>query len=316
MSTINVATLRADSVIGSSNVRVGAAVSINRNDNISVGSDVFVNSSFISVGNSTVNTQVNTTAISTSGLTIDSVFYNTVPDENVNAQIFTTTGWSTWTKPSWATTGNVMVQIIAWGAGSAGVSAIPAGGGGGACIMQTLNASQCNAICNVFVGSGGATVGAAGQSSTFHPTTSLTITAYGGGPNSTNEGGSGGGWSSAGLSSGAGGAPLGGAIAAASSPGNDSTFGGGSCAKGTSNGGSSIYGGAGGGRQTGNGGNTIYGGGGGAGGSTGSLSGVSIFGGNGASPTVAASAPGGAGSGNTATIAGARGEVRIYTYRL
>lgn len=313
MSTINVSTLRADAIIGTSNVSVGSNINISPNNSISVGSNVFVNSTYISVGNSSVNTQVNTSSISTTGLTVNGVFFNAAPDENVNTQIFTTTGWSTWTKPSFATSGNVFVQIIAWGGGSAGKVGVasPAGGGGGACIIQTIDAALCNATCNVFVASGGAANSLAGEDSVFWSNSSFAITAYGGGASTTNEGGAGGGWYSRGLSTGEGGGPLGGS---AGGPGGESTFGGGGVGTSSSNGGRSVYGGGGGGRNTGGGGNTFFGGGGG-GGTTG-VGGTSVFGGNGAGNGVAASAPGGAGAGNTSIVAGARGEVRVYTYKV
>lgn len=313
MSTINVSTLKAESIIGA-NTSVGSTVTINPNNSITVGANVFVNSSYISVGNSTVNTQVNTTAISTSGLTIGATFFNSVPDENVNTQIFTSTGWSTWTKPSFATSGNVMVQIVAWGGGSAGKVGVasPAGGGGGACIIQTIDAGLCNATCNVFVASGGSSNALAGEDSVFWSNSTFAITAYGGGGSTTNEGGAGGGWFSKGSSvTGDGGGPLGGVSGL---PGGDSTFGGGGTGQSSSRGGFSVYGGGGGGRNIGQGGNTIFGGGGG-GGTTG-VGGVSIFGGNGAGNGIAASAPGGAGAGNTSIVAGARGEVRVYTYKV
>ena len=232
--------------------------------------------------------------------------------ESVNTQIFTANG--TWSKPSWATTGNELVVVHAWGGGGGGSTNVAAGyaGGGGAFSFGYFKASQCNAVCNVVVGLGGtAAVNAnPGTDSIFYSNTTVSLSAFGGGGGNQTVagGGTGGGWLSRGAST-TGGGPLGGT---SGTTGTDSTFGGGGGTTGSPyNAGSSVYGGGGGGASgQGSSGRSIYGGGGG-GGASGS-GGTSIYGGAGGKVSAGA-IPGGGGD---YSFNGARGEVRVYTYRI
>jgi len=323
MSTINVSTIYTEYVNATGNVFIGgvtANVALRSNNSITVGSNVFMNSSYISVSNSAGNTQINSTSISTTGMTIGGTLYTTTEAQSTDYQVFTANG--TWTKPSWAQA-NDLVTIMMWGGGggATNISGIDASaGGGGACVIVNKLASQCNSVCNVVVGLGGISAtganGGSGTNSIFYPNTTVSIISYGGAGGyqntSTAVGGSGGGWYSNGVINGSGGSPLGGALG---NPGGASTFGGGgganSAAGGNASGGASIYGGGGGGKFiTGTAGASIYGGGGGAYNAAG---GTSTFGGNGGNTTVAAAAPGGGGGllGN-----GARGEVRVWVQKV
>ena len=240
----------------------------------------------------------------------------------INYQEFTANG--TWYNPyanasvNASLTGYEQVLVMAWGGGGGGgnttANSGSGGGGGGACVIVNKLANECNSVCNVVVGVGGA-VSVAGGNSVFWSNSSFSITSYGGGGSGNGVAGcaGGGGWFSKGFNSAAstatganGGGPLGGDQTT-----RTSTFGGGAGSN-TSSGsvaGSSVYGGGGAGRSnTEAGGNSIYGGGGGA---TQAALGTSIFGGNGGNTTVNASAPGGGGSANAA---GARGEVRVWVF--
>jgi hypothetical protein len=260
-----------------------------------------------------------------SGILVSSVKYyrnfTSLATESVNTQIFTVAGSNTWTKPSWATTGNELVIVHMWGGGGGAKFNTPgSGGGGGAFVFGYFKSSQVNATCNVVVGAGGAGNGTAnatqGGNSIFYANTTNLLTAYGGGGARGGidppPAGGGGGWLSAGII-GTGGDPLGGA--SSGTPG-DSTFGGGGGATTTSPtvGGSSVYGGGGGGRAGANGGASIFGGGGGGG-----SGGRSIFGGQGGSSSVTPPTTPGGGGGSSVTAGvsnGARGEVRVYTLRI
>lgn len=330
MSIVNATLIVSDTIL-SSNISVGNSTSnISINSNATaffVGSNVVINTSAISVGNSTINTVINSTAISAANITINSVTISKIPSNTiVDYKVFTTTGWQTWTKPTWAQA-NDLVTIMAWGGGGGGAanSTVSASGGGGACVIASILAGQCNAVCNVFVGTGGASrvnqpgVNAtAGANSVFWSNSTFSITAYGGGAGFANAtasaGGSGGGWFGVGTPFGSGGAPLGGDPTTS----RESTFGGGGPANttGGTNGGISVYGGGGGGSSTGQGGNTIYGGGGG-GGRSGNI-GISVFGGNGGNSSINAAAPGGGGAYiSTGTGSdGARGEVRVWVTKM
>jgi hypothetical protein len=268
---------------------------------LTVGANVSVNSSQVTVGSVTVNS----TVIATPDLFISgvSVFNGSIFAGIVNTQIFTANG--TWTKPA-GLSGNEQVFIMMWGGGAGSNTSQGQGGGGGACLVINLLASQCNATCNVYVASGG-TAGVSGQTSVFWTNSTSSISAYGGGTANVNTPGGGGGVFSLGLIANGGG-PLGGISTVA-----NSTFGGG---YGKQDGGGdgvgiSIYGG-GGGSRSGNGGISIYGGG---GGSNNGTVGTSVFGGNGGNNTVAATAPGGGGGGTSTNAPGARGEVRVWVIK-
>lgn len=257
------------------------------------------------------------------GITIEKG-YKSLINETVNTQIFTVAGSNTWTKPGWANTGNELVVVHMWGGGggctaNTSASAV-ARGGGGAFVFGYYKSSQLGSTVSVTVGVGGSSAYAAtgavptagnGGNSVFN----TTLIAHGGAGGSSTGGGGGGGWLGVGSSS-TGGAPLG---AVGGQPGADSTFGGGGGGTGatTSNGGFSVYGGGGGskGGAASVGGSSIFGGGGGGG--TGN-SGTSVYGGVGGSGDVAAPGiPGGGGGGSPTTqFPGARGEVRVYTYRI
>ena len=250
------------------------------------------------------------------GLTLQRVISNnSIITEMVNTQIFTTTGSGTWTKPAWATDGKELVVVHMWGGGGGG--AVNAPGGGGAFVFGYFIANNLSATQTVVVGAGGVggnPSGTVGGSSSF-----ANLVAYGGGWGTANASltptvtsGGGGGWFSAGgnTSATSGGGPLGGTYTFA-----NSTFGGGAAGN-TGIAGDSVYGGGGGaGIATGTAGDSIFGGGGGA---ITAAGGKSYFGGTGgSSSSTVASAPGGGGGGNfTVNGNGARGEVRVYTYRI
>lgn len=248
-------------------------------------------------------------------------------------QEFTSSGSTTWNKPSAIST-NALVIAMVWGAGGPGTGASGGGtqggcgGGGGACSIGYYRASDLSSAVTVVV-PGASTIGtAAGGNGQFG-----SQLAYGGGRGDRGSlnGGGGGGLFSAGANTGVGGNPLGGII------GTNSIFGGGG-GQNSALGGNSVYGGgAGASGQAGStltwtstqnqGGRSMYGGGGGSGEMFSTLSnwfsgtpGASVFGGQGGKSTVAASAPGGGGGGSsdgtgTSLQNGARGEVRVWTLR-
>ena len=328
MSTANAEILNSDTV-STNNLIVGNSSSnlsiTPNNTTFNIGANVIINSTAVFVGNATVNTVVNATALTTNSITINSITYNTVSTSTtaVNYQEFITTGWGLWTKPADATD-NDLVTIMIWGGGGGYIGSQDSSGGGGACVIVNKLASECNATCNVYVGAGGisnvsgATGVTAGETSVFWTNSTFSISAYGGSHGTASVcGGGGGGWFSAGNTAGAGGGLLGGAVGG---PGGTSTFGGGGGTNSTTQrGGSSVYGGGGGGRGSssgGGGGNSVFGGAGG--GSATAVAGVSVFGGNGGNSTVAPTAPGGGGSGriDVGAFNGARGEVRVWVYRV
>lgn len=308
MSTLQVANVVSNGTVVSNTVTVsGPGLTIN-STGLFVNSFPFINSSAITVGDSSTNNIIQPT-ISEPSITINNQVFTSL--ELVNVQIFTANG--NWTKPSWAAavgaanTSADLVIVHLWGAGGGGDSR---GGGGGAFVYGIYMSTQVNSTANVTVGIGG-TTNTVGGSSIFGNSSSFdgvnrTLTAYGGGNPSDTRGGGGGGWLSAGSNT-SGGSPLGNTSSAGAS-----TFGGGG--GGTSSGGAggvSIYGGGGGADSAGAGGNTIYGGGGGS--RTGTV-GTSVYGGFGGNSSVAATAPGGGGAGLTNTT-GANGKVVVYTLR-
>jgi hypothetical protein len=299
MSEIKVNTLQTNNIF-SNVLSVGASSTIN-------STGIFLNNSNASVNASAIKVSTGASNIIVQGVTsvaavnIGGVSTTTLNVEAANSQFFTANG--TWTKPTWATTGNELVIVQLWGAGGGGNTT--SGGGGGAYVFGYLKSSQLDATETITVGIGGG-AGLVGQSTTVNLASGKTLIARGGGQANTTRGGGGGGWQGAGSAQN-GGAPLGNTTA-----GGLSTFGGGAGGNNTTanTGGTSVYGGGGGAFGTGAGGNTIFGGGGGA--STGTR-GTSIYGGFGGNSTVSATAPGG-GAGPNAS--GANGEVRIYTLRM
>lgn len=329
MSQVNAVTIIADN-LQSANITTSNVVTLTVVANqvtITTG-NITANSTVLKLDNTTspiYNTSINTTAISTAAINLDSVQYTSIAPSYpaqplTDYQVFTNPAADNkWYKPSWAESNDV-VTIMMWGGGGGSSGQVAqAGGGGGACVIAQVLVSQCNSVCNVVVGAGGADSGGGsnadpGGNSQFFTNSSFSITAYGGGGGFANTlsiaSGSGGGWFAGGVTGGqngaAGGAPLGGTSA---SP--DSTFGGGYGANtglsAASVGGASVYGGGGGGTGAGAGGSSIYGGGGGSG--TG-VPGTSVFGGRGGNTSVSARTPGGGGGGSNP---GANGEVRITT---
>jgi hypothetical protein len=272
------------------------------------GSNGVVNTSAIRVISGASNATV-LSVISTPSINIAGTSYTSLVAESVNTQIFTANG--TWTKPSWATTGNELVIVHMWGGGGGGNTSAGTGygGGGGAFVYGYYKASQLGSVAantaNVVVGLGGAPGFVGGTSSVANATNGL-FSAYGGGFASAgvNGGGGGGGWFSA------GGTTVGGGPLPANTSVAFSTFGGGAASLPGS--GHSIYGGSAGVLDSG-GSVSIFGGGGGS--YTGTV-GTSVYGGWGGNTSVAPTTPGGGGAGGSANnSAGARGEVRVYTLR-
>ena len=312
MSTVNATSLVSDSISANT---------------IRVGSNVVINSTAILVGNSISQTLVNSTAVSANLITLNGTTISTITvyGGNTNYQTFTTPGWTTWTKPA-GTNANDIITIMLWGGGGGGYSSaspnLAGAGGGGSCVIVNKLAGECNAICNVFVGSAGlggnsSSASTFGGNSVFWSNSSFSISAYGG-QSGLSAGGAGAGWFASGASS-IGGSPLGGAAGAT---GGDSTFGGGG--GGTSaggNGGDSVYGGGGGAAaSSGRGGNSIYGGG---GGTFSGVSGNSIFAGRGGNSSVSALSPAGGGATlgvsnptNITAMNGGRGEVRVWVTKV
>lgn len=307
MSTVNVTTLYTAS-INANNLLVGNSVSnqtISSNStSLYFGSNVIITNTSIYAGNATHNTTITTSGITTNSIILNGSTYTTIPSAQTVSNVtyysaFTTTGWNTWTKPT-NLGANDIITLMLWGGGGSGYGISGQSGGGGACVIVNLLASQCNATCNVYVASGGNS--SAGQTSVFWTNSTFSISAYGGGPSQSTSSGGGGGIFSVGTTN--GGRPLGG------SGGGASTFGGGGGGA-VSAGGVSVYGGGGGG--TASGGNSYYGG---AGGTNSGAVATSVFGGNGANNTTAATAPGGGGAGTATYAAGARGEVRVWVTRI
>lgn len=305
-----------------------------------------VNSTALAIKNTSALTVLSNNYTLLKSLTVNNAIYQDL-DGTVNTQIFTANGY--WIKPAWANTGQELVIVNLIGAGGGAIKSsylsTTAGGGGGAFVWGVFMSSQCNAICNVVVGIGGAAgsdssgtgnwaaAGDGGNSVFYHNTSkSLFLTAYGGrggairytAPNAGNfRGGGGGGWFGSGntytrggtqLAREYGGEPLGGNNSVL-----DSEFGGGTGGGITNTAGISVYGGGGGGGSgntgSANGGNSFYGGGGG-------VNGLSLFLTSGAGGV--SGGPSGVGGGaapdQTTTIPtqydrGGRGEVRVYTIR-
>lgn len=326
--------------LSSANVNVSNTLYISDNNmsnaipdimNFTLGS-VTVNSSQVSIGSNVVSNSSGlfVPLINLSGTNFDGIYNLTTFGAIVNTQIFSTTGWNLWTKPTGNATltftGNEQVLMMMWGGGGGATanSSRLVGGGGGACVITTMPLSQLNATCNVYVGSGGngtaiATLNPAhsGQTSVFWVNTTVSVSAYGGAGGSVPSaslqfGGGGGGYFSVSVSNtGNGGDPLGGT---AGSTGAVSTFGGGGGANNTTpyTGGASIFGGGGGGGY--NGGASIYGGAGGSGQNTAS---ISVFGGRGGNgSSVAGVVPGGGGgAGGSVAGAGANGQIRVWVIK-
>jgi len=281
-------------------------------------------------------------------LTVNNSIYQDF-DGTVNTQIFTANGY--WIKPAWANTGQELVIINLIGAGGGAIKSsyltTAAGGGGGAFVWGIFMSSECDAICNVVVGTGGAagsdtsgswTFASDGGNSIFYhdSTKNLFLTAYGGrgggmlytAPNSGSfRGGGGGGWLSSANSYPRGGSPSGREYGGEPTGGNssvlDSEFGGGTGGGANSTAGISIYGGGGGGGSNNTvvstGGNSFYGAAGGSGNSTASIS-IFLNSGNGGVTGGPSGIGGGAAPDTTSAIAtqydrGGRGEVRVYTIR-
>lgn len=310
MSIINATSIDSE-ILTVANVNVNNSVYMTVSGSqitLSVG-NIVANSTVLKIDNSLspiYNTTINTTSISTPAIQINGVQYTEmIPNQDlVDYQVFTsTTASNKWYVPIWAQA-NDIVTIMAFGGGgggAAGAVAGYAGGGGGACVIAQKLVSECNAVCNVVVGSGGS-VGAAGGSSIFYSNTTASITAYGGGAGSTTFAGGGGGWFSAGETGTlTGGGPVPGSNTTLAA---DSIFGG--AGANNSRTGVSVYGG-GGGAVSLVGGRSTYGGG---GGSNNAAGGTSVFGGAGGNTSVAAGSPGGGGG---AGQSGARGEVRVWT---
>lgn len=322
MSEIKLSTLTVNNLLAGGGSYSNGSTTLNANGLVVNGAstNLTVNTG-IYVGNTLSNTFVSY-PLTENSIVVNGTTVSSFPGEIVNTQIFVANGY--WQKPSWATTGKELVIVHAWGAGGGGgfFSGSPSSGGGGAFVFGYMTGAEANQTvnatgtwCNVIVGVGGSGnisgSGVAGGSSIFYASAAEAITAYGGGPGSgsAQQGGGGGGWLSAGAVGGAGGSPLG------NTAGNDSTFGGGG--GGTVAGGRSVYGG-GGGSGTGNGGLSIYGGGGGGIGGT-SIGGTSVYGGAGGTGTDGTAPGGGGGSRTSPNIysgVGARGEVRVYIYRV
>lgn len=312
MSELKVTTLQANlTTIGNtSNLPLGYVSQLSSGGLSFDGGNGVVNTTSIKVtsgGNSlTLQNKTTVSSINIAGNTVTSLF-----DETVNTQIFSANGF--WQKPSWATTGNELVVVHLWGGGGGGNTAGFAGGGGafvfgymkGSQANQTVNAT--GTWCNVIVGLGG-TGSADGGTSSFFLSSTNALNAYGGGGANATHNGCGGGWTSVGTRTNGGG-PI---IDAGGFGTNiiDSTFAG--AAANSTVIGSSIYGGGGGASTTSPGGSSIYGGAGGR--NLGSRS-TSVYGGAGANSSFNSIIPAGGGGTSAGTIAGARGEVRVYTFR-
>lgn len=328
MSEIRVNTLQTNNIT-SNTLLVSNVTTINSTGLYLQNSNAVINTTAIRVGNATTNIILQAVT-DVASINIAGTVVTNLTIETVNTQIFTSNGF--WQKPSWATTGYELVVVHMWGGGGAGsftTGVGGSGGGGGSFVYGLFKGSQANQTvnatgtwCNIIVGLGGtapanATSSANGANSFFYANSTNFLSAPGGGRGFANTittgGGAGAGWIGIGGSTGAtatGGAPLGGTISATEAT-RTSTFGGGAGSNTTTTtAGPSVYGGGGGGTSAGAGGNSIFAGGGGT--NTGSA-GISIYGGRGGNSSVAATTPGGGGA---AGSAGARGEVRVYTYRI
>lgn len=319
MSTLQTASIETINTSINS-ISVGLSNSIVNSSGIFLdNSKVSVNTSSIKIANNNLSSNIKNIS-EVSSVTVNNTVYTILNNEGTDIQVFTSNG--TWSKPSWATTGNELVFVEVWGAGGSGnvitTGATNTAGGGGGYSFAYLKAGQCNATCNVVVGIGGTS----NRDTFFYINSIASVLATGGGNGATVSTLAYGGW---------GGAP---GVAdsylstrcAVNSPisydgkggwfcGNgtyaNSIFGGGA---GAANGGSSIYGGGGGGLVNAAniriGGNSVFGG---AGGGTNSTNaGISIYGGNGGNTTVQPQMPGGGGGSGQI---GANGTVKIYTYR-
>ena len=296
MSELKVTSIEANNI--SANLIVAGQTTVNSSGLYLNSTSGVINSSAIVVSNASGNVILQGTT-NLASITINGTEYTSLVNETVNTQIFTANG--TWTKPSWATTNNELVVVHLWGGGGGGSSSNSAGGGGGAFVFGYYKMSQLGNTANVVVGAGGSASGSGnGEPSSFANGNNTLLIAYGGGSGGGSSSGCGGGWLGTGNTT-VGGAPLGGNTTAGSA---DSTFGGGGGAD-TRN---SIYGG-GGGSGSGAAGNSVFGGG---GGSKSSAVGTSIYGGFGGNTTQLPTIPGGGGG---TQQSGARGEVRVYTYR-
>lgn len=346
MSTVNVQTLIATSILTANIVVGNSTSSVNVSANateIAVENNVVIDNHGIRVGNTAgANTVANSQGVFTPQITVNGVTYTDIPADTplIDYQVFSNPLTNNiWSKPLWAQA-NDLVVIMMWGGGGGGGLVASTysgyGGGGGACVIANRRAGDCDASCNVVVGAGGRQVAGVleGANSSFWPNTTFSVTAYGGARGGItgavdDRPGGGGGWFSAGISgpdggvnAGLGGGPLGGNSTAV-----DSTFGGAS-SNNSVGGGMSVYGGGGGGYSAAGsetGGSSIYGGGGGAG--TGNLTtnfvlgGTSVFGGNGGAVGQDGFHPGGGGGGSSSTEVtlhgtasrGANGEVRVWT---
>lgn len=304
MSELSISTLTANNT--TTNVAVVANTTTINSTGIFLDSgNGVINTTAIKVTSGASNTVIkNVTEIPS--INVAGVTYTTITSDTMNVQIFTAN--STWSKPSWATTGNELVYVEAWGPGGAGGNntGINAGGGGGGFAFAFFKASQCNAICNVHVGRAGVST-----NSVFFPNTTIEVKAMGGrvGQEASGRGGAGGG--------------LGNTVDISPSRlgqgyeradiGTNTIFGGGGSSNATVNAGSSVYGGGGGAMTTRKAGDSIYGGGGGS--DTGPA-GFSVYGGRGGNSSVAPEMPGGGGAGAGSGVQGANGLVKVYTYRI
>jgi hypothetical protein len=283
----------ANIAIYSSNGVLVNATSIN-SISIKIGTNNMMNSTSLSVGNSTINS----TAIDTPSLIINGqvLFPGSGSGGIVNAQFFTASG--TWTKPS-GLTGNETVFMMLWGAGGGGAGAASGAGSGGACLIGSARVSDLTSTCAVTVGTSAALV--AGGNSSIVINSSSTAIACGGGK--YNDGGGGGVLGVANTT--AGGRPLGGTSAS-----TISTYGGGANGALQGVGGNTIFGGGGAGKgAAGRGGQSIFGG---SGGCKDPALTISVMGGNGGNQGFAASAPGGGAPESGTAQPGARGEVRVW----
>lgn len=217
----------------------------------------------------------------------------------VDYQVFTASG--NWTKPA----GAKRVVVEMWGAGGGGTAG--SGGGGGYRKLIEFDAAALMDTEVVTVGLGGA-VGVNGDASAF-----AGVQADGGGgaedTGSFYQAGGGAGSFGGGEHGTIGGLGGDGAVPAYDRGGDGANY------PATTVGGSSIWGGGGGGSGVlGQGGSSVYGGGGGGADLGGGKSNYGGWGGIGATPAEIPAGGGGT-NGTTTGYPGARGEVRITTYR-